>query len=328
MGRLRFAPELTELKNYLVDVRPTVFLGMPRVWEKFESALKSRLDEAAGLKGRLAQWAKNVESSSFNTQVKRGKPDYMPPRRRLARALVIDKIKSALGLDRLEIAFSGSAPIAQSTQEFFASIGICVFEGYGLSETSGVATVTDYKKPRFGTVGRPLTGVQVRLGAEDEIQLRGRNMTKGYLHMPEQSAALYTEDGWLRTGDVGAFDLEGNLKITGRIKDLLITAGGKNVAPVELENLLKGIVGVGQAVVVGDRKPYLCALLTLDPEAVSALCERAGVPTAPVYSLSRDPGRAYLFTGANRRSLQQQGRALSNDQEVFRATERVHSARR
>ncbi|MEZ4286985.1 MAG: AMP-binding protein [Polyangiales bacterium] len=138
-----------------------------------------------------------------------------------------NKITTALGLDRLEIALSGSAPISPSTQEFFASLGICIYEGYGLSETSGVATVTDYRKPRFGTVGHPLKGVEIRLSNENEIQLRGRNMTRGYLRMPSETRELYTEDGWLKTGDVGAFDDEGNLKITGRIKELLITAGGK-----------------------------------------------------------------------------------------------------
>ena len=294
-GEASFCPDLTQLKDFLIEVRPTVFLGMPRVWEKFESALGARLAETSGVKAKLAQWATKTELAAFQEQVERGEPGYMPLQRRLARKLVVDKIKGALGLDRLEIALSGSAPVSPSTQEFFASIGICVFEGYGLSETSGVATVTDYRKPRFGTVGRPLKGVEIRLAEEDEIQLRGRNMTKGYLHMPEETAALYTEDGWLRTGDVGAFDDEGNLKITGRIKDLLITAGGKNVAPGELENLLRSITGVGQAVVVGDRKPYLCALITLDPESVAQLCQAVGLPTAPISALATDTKvQAYL----------------------------------
>ena len=294
-GQASFCPDLTQLKDFLTEVRPTVFLGMPRVWEKFESALSARLAEATGFKAKLAAWATKTELAAFQRQVELGDPSYMPIRRRIARALVIDKIKGALGLDRLEIALSGSAPVSESTQTFFASIGVCVFEGYGMSETSGVATVTDYKKPRFGTVGRPLKGVEIRLAEEDEIQLRGRNMTKGYLYMPKETAALYTEDGWLRTGDVGAFDSEGNLKITGRIKDLLITAGGKNVAPVELENLLKSITGVGQAVVVGDRKPYLCVLLTIDSEAIPQLCAAVGISTAPAFALTEDPKVAAYF---------------------------------
>lgn len=279
-GEASFCPDLKQVKDFLVDVRPTVFLGMPRVWEKFESALRQRLGEATGTKAKLVEWAMRTELEAFHEQVRRGDPNYTTWKRRLAGRLVIDKVSAGLGLDRLEIALSGSAPISASTQEFFASLGICVFEGYGLSETSGVATVTDFKKPRFGTVGRALRGVEIRLADENEIQLRGRNMTKGYLHMPQETADLFTADGWLRTGDVGAFDKEGNLMITGRIKDLLITAGGKNVAPVELEHLLQTIEGVGQAVVVGDRQPYLCALLALDPEGVPELCDKAGVPTA------------------------------------------------
>ena len=167
---------------------------------------------------------------------------------------------------------TGSAPMGTRTQEFFASLGICIYDAYGLTETSGAATISDPVKPRFGTVGKPFKGVEVRI-ADGEIQLRGRNMTKGYLGMPAETAALYTEDGWLKTGDLGELDAEGNLRITGRMKELLITAGGKNVAPVELEQYIQPIVGVGQAVVVGDTKPFLCALVTLDPENLDALAE-------------------------------------------------------
>ena len=185
--------------------------------------------------------------------------------------------------------------MSPETQRFFASLGITVFEVYGMTENSGAVTISDPLKPRFGTVGKPFRGVQVRIGPESEIQVRGPNNVKGYRGLPEESAALYTEDGWLRTGDAGALDPEGNVKITGRLKELLITGGGKNVAPIELEFYLTSIVGVGQAVVVGDGKPYLVALLALDPEHLDALADAAGVPRASMVELSADPRvRAHL----------------------------------
>lgn len=290
-GQSYFCPEIAQVRDYLGDVRPTVFLGVPRVWEKFEAALRGRLAEATGLRGKLADWAMATELACFREQLRRGKTarEYMPLKRKIARRLVIDKIKQALGLDRLEVAVTGSAPIAKETQDFFASLGICVYEVYGLTETSGAATITDPKKPVFGTVGKCFSGTEIRIGDEDEIQLRGRNMVKGYRKMPEETKALFTDDGWLKTGDAGSLDAEGNLKITGRLKEILITAGAKNVAPVELEFYLQSIVGVGQAMVVGDRKPFLCALLTLDPEGLEVLAKEAGTKAASLAEMSKDP---------------------------------------
>ncbi len=294
-GEVSFCPDLGQIKDYLVDVRPTVFLGVPRVWEKFELALRGKLAQATGPKAVLADWCMQTELACFDEQLASGLAEYLPVRRRIARKLVVDTIKKALGLDRLKIAITGSAPIGPSTQRFFASLGITIYEAYGLSETSGAATITDRQKPRFGTVGRPFEGVEIRLSPEGEIELRGRNNTRGYFRLPQDSADLYTADHWLRTGDVGHLDSEGNLVITGRIKELIITAGGKNVAPVEMENHIKSIPGVGHAVVVGDRKPYLCALVTLSPETSAELCRRLGIPEAPIGELAANPRvRAYL----------------------------------
>lgn len=290
-GQVYFCPEIGLVKDFLTEVRPTVFLGVPRVWEKFEAALRARLSEATGIKARLAQWARDTEFACFQEQVERGvrAERHMPIKRRVARKLVVDKVKTALGLDRLTFALTGSAPMAPRTQEFFASLGISVNDAYGLTETSGVATISDPLKPRFGTVGKPLAGVEIRIGDDQEIQLKGRNMVKGYFKMPDKTAELYTDDGWLKTGDQGAFDDEGNLKITGRIKELIITAGGKNVAPVELEHYVAPVPGVGQVVVVGDRQPFLSALITLDPENLGALAEAAGTQQAPMAEMAADP---------------------------------------
>jgi long-subunit acyl-CoA synthetase (AMP-forming) len=164
-----------------------------------------------------------------------------------------------------------------------------------MTEATGMATAQPFGMPRFGSVGQALPGVEVRIADDGEILLRGPSMISGYLHMPDESAALNADDGWKRTGDLGAVDKDGFLSITGRKKDLLITAGGENVAPAEMENHLQGIPGVGQAVVVGDRQPYLCAILALEEEALPCLCKAVGVPVAPLAEIaSNEKVRAFL----------------------------------
>jgi long-subunit acyl-CoA synthetase (AMP-forming) len=155
-----------------------------------------------------------------------------------------------------------------------------------MTETTGMSMAQPLGMPRFGSVGQALPGVEVRIADDGEILFRGANMVSGYLYMPDESAALKTDDGWMRTGDLGALDKDGFLSITGRKKDLLITAGGENVAPAEMENHLQGIPGVGQAVVVGDRQPYLCAILALEEDALPDLCKAAGVPVAPLAEIA------------------------------------------
>ncbi len=289
-----FCADLSKIRDHLVAARPHFFFAVPRVWEKFEAALTANLSSATGLKARLTAWARRVEFEAVMRSIETGR-DVDTFQRRLANKLVISKIKSAIGLDELFGAGSGAAPAARSTLEFFASIGLIIHEGFGMTETTGMATAQPLHRPRFGTVGRALPGVEIRIAEDGEILLRGANMVPGYLYMSGETASLYTDDGWMRTGDLGALDSDGFLTVTGRKKDLLITAGGKNVAPAEMENHLQGIPGVGQAVVVGDRQPYLCAILALEEEAVPELCREAGVPVAPLAEVAKDEKvRAFL----------------------------------
>ena len=289
-----FCPDLAKIKDYLVAARPHVFFAVPRVWEKFEAALSANFSVATGLKAMLVSWARRVELDGAKRSMETGKlVDTV--QRRLANTLVISKIKQAIGLDELIVAISGAAPTAPSMLEFFASIGILIHEDYGMTEATGMATAQPFGMPRFGSVGQALPGVEVRIADDGEILLRGPSMISGYLHMPDESAALNADDGWKRTGDLGAVDKDGFLSITGRKKDLLITAGGENVAPAEMENHLQGIPGVGQAVVVGDRQPYLCAILALEEEALPCLCKAVGVPVAPLAEIaSNEKVRAFL----------------------------------
>jgi long-subunit acyl-CoA synthetase (AMP-forming) len=269
-GETFYCSDLTQIKDYLVDVHPTIFLAVPRVWEKFEAALRGKLAEATGIKAKLASWARKTELEAFKQEVATGRP-VSSFSRNLANKLVISKIKEALGLDQLQVALSGAAPISVSTLEFFASIGLPVHEGYGMTETTAFASVQPHGRPKLGTIGRPLPGVQAKIAEDGEIMLKGVNMVKGYHRLPDKTAELYDSDGWMHTGDLGAIDQDGYISITGRKKDLIITAGGKNVAPAEMEGYLQSIPGVGQAVVVGDRQPYLSALIVLDPEALPEL---------------------------------------------------------
>ena len=293
-GSVYFCRDLKAIKDHLVEVRPHIFLAVPRVWEKFEAALNGKMAEAKGIKGALAKWALATEQEAFDAEMNGRRSSKV--RRALANRLVISKIKAALGLDELTVALSGAAPISRSTLEFFASIGIAIHEGYGMTETTAFASVQPHNRVRFGTIGKPLPGVEAKIAEDGEILLRGVNMVAGYFRLPERSAELYSGDGWMHTGDLGELDQDGYLSITGRKKDLIITAGGKNVAPSEMEGHIQGIPGVGQAVVVGDRQPYLAALVVLDPDALPALMAESGATgLTDVAAAAKDPTvRAFI----------------------------------
>ena len=286
-GEVYFCPDIKQIKSFLIDVRPTFFAGVPRVWEKFQAVLQGRLAESTGIKAMIGSWGLKTELDAFKAEVATGKPQggFF---RDLANKLVANKIKDALGLDKVIMAGTGAAPIGTETLEFFASLGICIYEGYGMSETTGLATLGVHGKPRFGSVGTALEGVTIKIADDDEILLKGPNMTRGYLRQDEKTAELLDDEGWLHTGDLGSLDSEGFLKITGRKKDLLITAGGKNVAPSEMEGYIKSIFGVSQAVVVGDAQPYLCALVTLDSEVLEDFATKVGVDKAAIEQLADD----------------------------------------
>ncbi len=177
---------------------------------------------------------------------------------------MLGRVRAALGLDRVRAVISGAAPIGTGTVLFFASLGLRIHEGYGMSE-GGIFTGGVYQRPRPGTVGRPLPGVELRLADDGEIQARTPAAMTGYLDDPAATAERIDADGWIHTGDLGAFDPDGLLRVVGRKKELIVTAGGKKVAPEEVEGLLRGLPAVAQAMVVGDRRPFLVALLTLDP---------------------------------------------------------------
>jgi len=247
----------------LPAVRPTVFPSVPRVFEKVHAGVTLKFAEASGIKRRLIDWALRVgKEVSELRQAERPVPPMLAARHRVADRLVYSKIKERLG-GRLRIGVSGGAPLAKEIIEFFHTLDILILEGYGLTECTTAATVNRPSLFRFGSVGPALPGVEVRIADDGEVLIKSETNFAGYFKDDEATQEVLPGDGWLRSGDLGQLDEDGFLTITDRKKDILVTAGGKNVAPQNLENALKMHPLVSQALVVGDRRPYVAALITL-----------------------------------------------------------------
>jgi long-chain acyl-CoA synthetase len=267
---LALCADAARVPEAIANVRPTVLPAVPRVYEKIHANVLGEIERGGGLKRALGLWALRVGSRvSPLRRADRPVPPLLRVEERLADRLVFAKVRERLG-GRLRVGVSGAAPLGLDVLEFFHSLNMLVIEGYGLTETSSSLSVNDPDDYRFGTVGRAVEGCDIRLDADGEILVRSDTIFSGYFKDPEATAAAFTEDGWFRTGDVGELDEDGWLKITDRKKDLIITAGGKNIAPQNLENALKSSRFVSQAVVVGDRRPYVTALITVDPAEVEA----------------------------------------------------------
>ena len=250
----------------LPRIRPTLFPSVPRVYEKIHTAVVERFAEETGVKRRIIDWALSVgRRVSKLRQAKQPVPRGLALQHRLADRLVYSQVKARLG-GRLRVANAGGAPLSRDIAEFFHSIDILILEGYGLSEVTTAASVNSLDEYRFGTVGKPLPGVEIRLAEDGEILIRSNTVFAGYYRDPEATAEVLDDEGFVHTGDVGHLDEDGFLVITDRKKDIIVTAGGKNVAPQNLENDLKAHRVVSQALIIGDRKPYIAALITVDPE--------------------------------------------------------------
>ncbi|RSM65332.1 long-chain fatty acid--CoA ligase [Kibdelosporangium aridum] len=273
----------------LRDVQPTVFLGVPRVWEKLMAGVEIKMSDASWLKRTI-----------YRACLKQGRR--IAPRRMSGRTSIGDKLmlglcellvfralRSKLGMSRVRVPLSGAAPIAPRVLEFLWAIGIPVLEGYGQTENTAICTLTMPGDVRLGTVGRALPGVELKIAPDGEILTRSTGVFQGYLNDPAATAATVDPDGWLHTGDVGELSDDGFLTITDRKKDIIITAGGKNVSPSEIENLLKVSPFVREAVVIGDRRKYLTALIGIELDTVGNWATRRDLAYTTYADLSDKP---------------------------------------
>jgi long-chain acyl-CoA synthetase len=284
-----FAESIDALAENMREVRPMLVFSVPRVYEKIYARVQAAGNSGTPLKRALFQWCVSVGRQVSTLQQRRQPiPAGLRLRQRLAHQLVFKKLHQSVG-GRLRYFISGGAPLAQDIAEFFHAAGMLILEGYGLTETCPALTANCYDQYKFGTVGTALPGVELRIAADGEIVARGPNIAKGYYKSPEATAEVFLEDGWFATGDIGEIDPEGFLRITDRKKDILVTAGGKNIAPQNLENLLKADPYISQAMVYGDRRPYLTALLTLDLDETCRYARAHGIAADTAPALAAHP---------------------------------------
>jgi len=279
-------------------IKPTYLPSVPRIFEKIHTAATAKADAAGGAKAKIFHWAVGVGREVARREDRGGHPGLvLKAQHGLADKLVLHKIRDLFG-GRVKLALSGAAPIDTEILEFFHAAGVWVLEGYGMTETCAVETLNTIEHHRFGTVGRPLPVCEVKIADDGEVLMRGPNIFKGYYNNPEATADTLNADGWLHSGDLGELDTDGYLSITGRKKDLIITSSGKNISPSNIENALKLCRWISQAVVFGDRKPYLAALLTIDPDECKALAEKVGASSHDAADLANDPAVRKELQGA------------------------------
>ncbi len=279
-----YAESLSKMPDNLRDVQPTIFFGVPGVWERFRNRVAERLDEAQGARKRIADWAQGVSKEVVALRNRGEEPTgALAAKYRLAERLVFSKIKPLLGFSRVRVAVSGAAAIDKNVLEFFSGLDVIVYEVYGQSEGCGPTTFNRPGATKFGTTGQAWPGSEVKLASDGEVLMRGPNVFMGY-YKDEAATRETLVDGWLHSGDLGRFDEDGFLSIVGRKKDIIITTGGKNIAPRNIEAALKNLELVGDAVLVGEGRKYLCALLTLDLEKAERFAEANGIVGAELHT--------------------------------------------
>jgi long-chain acyl-CoA synthetase len=272
----------------LAELEPTHFPAVPRIYEKIHGAIVGQVEDGPAIKRALFRWAL-ARGARARSQVRAGRrPGPIEAlEQQLADRLVLGRVRHVFG-DGLQLALVGAAPVAHDLLEFLDACGVLVLEGYGMTESCAAATLNTADGVRFGTVGRPLPGTEVSIADDGEIMIRGPHVFKGYFKDQRATDEALTPDGWLHTGDLGRIDGDGFVAVTGRKKDLIITSSGKNIAPVNIESELRERRYVTEAVVFGDNRPYLVAMLTLDPDESRKLAARLGIAGDPV-TIAHDP---------------------------------------
>ncbi len=283
---VNFVESTETIFDNMQEVAPHVFTAVPRVWEKIYSRVILMSEDGTALgKFAFAQAVKAGQARSDYTIANKQVPFLIQMRYAFWDALVLKNLRRMLGLGNVRRAITGAAPISSDLLKWYRSIGVNVVEGLGQTEGTGITTVNTVEKNRNGTVGPAIPGVDVRIAEDGEIQFKGGNVFPGYWNAPEKTAETMTKDGYLRTGDLGQIDGDGFLSVTGRLKDIIITAGGKNITPAQFENKLKSFVHISDAVVIGDKRKYLTCLVMIDQENVEKFAQDRKVPFSNFASL-------------------------------------------
>ena len=279
VGHVHFCPETAQLVRMVGKVRPTSFFGVPRVWGKVRAGIEVlfALEQDEGKRAAVAQAMDTGRRYVASCQYGQGTPPELAQEFEAADAAVLAPIRGLLGLDQAKLVSSAAAPLPPDVAAFFSGLGMKILDIYGMTETTGAFTTNTPDAFRIGTVGQPHPGMEVRIAEDGEICVRGPLCTPGYLNRPDLTADLIDADGWLHTGDIGRMDEDGFLSVIDRKKELIITAGGENVAPAGIENLLVAHPLIGQALAYGDLRQYVVALLTLDGEVAPAWAKARGI---------------------------------------------------
>jgi long-chain acyl-CoA synthetase len=310
-----FAESLERIGDHMREVRPTVIVAVPRLFEKIYERIKDRAAEGGRVKAALLAWAVSVAKRWARRVVwKKRVPLLLAAQHRLASRLVFSKWRAGMG-GRVRVFASGGAALPEELGLVFYGAGLPIVQGYGLTETSPVIAVNDPFDNRVGTVGQPISRVEVRIASDGEIETRGPNVMLGYYHKPQETAAVFAEDGWFKTGDIGALDAEGYLRITDRKKELFKTSGGKYVAPQVLEQSIKQSRFVSQVVLVGDGRKFPAALIVPDWEMLRSYAQRKGLDLKTPSEFCRHPRILDLF--------QRQVDSLTQDLSRFERVKRV-----
>ncbi|UCH09000.1 MAG: AMP-binding protein [Deltaproteobacteria bacterium] len=286
---VNFIENVDTVTDNMREISPTIGYAVPRIWEKYLSAVYIRMSDATWFKKLVFYIALKIGQRRTNLRMQfEPVPYYLEALYQLAYFSVFRKLKERLGFDRMKVAITAAAPISQEVIHFFQSIGVNLIEAYGQTEGTGVTTVSRVGKVKFGKVGTPLDGVEVKLAEDGEILVKSPAVFKGYYKQPEASAEAL-KDGWLHSGDVGEFDEDGYLKITDRKKDIMVTAGGKNIAPQYIENQLKFSTYINDAVIIGDNRKFITALIMIDEENVVKYAQDNKIQFSTYKDLTQDP---------------------------------------
>lgn len=305
-GQVWYCPNLATVLEYIQEARPTLFVGVPRVYEKFHSRLQARFAEAEGLKAKILHKALDLNARRVDAELE-GRSG--PPLAGLLDKIALSKVREGLGMEDVDLAITAAAPISPDLVKFFHTIGVPLYEVYGMSENTGPATATLPGAIKMGSVGKPLPGVEVKTGDDGELMMRGGIVSEGYYKLKEETRETFDSEGWLHSGDLARIDEDGYVWIVGRKKEIIITAAGKNVAPAKMETLLGNHPLISKTCMIGDQRKFLSMIIALDHEEAPAWAEANGLEYTDLASFSQLPEVREEVDKAVKKANQQVSRA-------------------